>query len=404
MRIIVCNNSVRHGGGTDAFVATQSRALRRLGHDVQAFGPDNSLLDDTRGLVKARLLASSLYSLPAKRMLDRLLTADRYDLAYVHNTVPLLTGSIYDALSGHQIPTVQHLHNHRGYCLSSYAYRAGTHCDLCASSAFTACTLFRCYRGSYTASAALTAARFIDCSRGRVNGYGAGAYVANSVFTKEEHVRHGFPDERIWVLHPAGEDLAVSLGTPTLRPPHKTITYVGSLISEKGVYSVLDLAAHLPDWEVNFIGSGSEDARLRRQAAVRGLHNVRLAGRLSGLAKARAWRDSFMTLAPSLCLETFGLVVPESYSLSIPVLSTGLGGMAETIRDGDTGFIQSFRDAAEAAALIRALWTDKGRHEAMRRAARGLYDAEFSDQAFTQRLSTLQSSILDALTRQARHT
>ena len=167
------------------------------------------------------------------------------------------------------------------------------------------------------------------------------------------------------------------------------------MITQKGVYSVLDLAAHLPDWEVDFIGDGSEHARLVRQAALRRLHNVRFSGRLSGPAKPEAWHDSFITVVPSLCLETFGLVVPESYSLSIPVLSTGLGGMAETIRDGVTGFIRPFKDAADSATLLRALWEDGGRYAEMRRAARGLYDAEYSERGFSKGLALVQAAILE---------
>jgi len=379
-------------------------ALRRHGHRVRVFGADNAVLDRSRGLARARLLASCLYSLPAKRSLLQLLSADRYDVAYINNTVPLLTGSIYDALREHEVIAIQHLRNFRAFCLSSYAYRGDERCDLCVRTAFTACTMFRCYRDSLVASATLTAARLIDCAHGRRNGYGAHAYIANSAFTKEEHVRHGLADGRIWVLHNPGEDVAALLGAEATAPaaPRKKITFVGSLLRAKGVYAVLDLAELMPDWEVQLIGAGREEAGLRRQIVARRLRNVRLSGLLVGPTKARAWHDSFMTVAPSLWDEPFGLVVPESYSLAIPVVSTGSGGMAETIRDGTTGFIQSFRDPAATAALVRALWEDEARYAAMRRAARRLFEAEFTEQVFADRLALQQEEILEAC-REATH-
>ena len=88
--------------------------------------------------------------------------------------------------------------------------------------------------------------------------------------------------------------------------------------------------------------------------------------------------------------------MPESYSLAIPVVSSGSGGMAETIRDGVTGFIQTFRDPAATATLLRSLWEDKRRYAAMSRAARDLYDVEFSENAFAERLALLQAEILEA--------
>jgi Glycosyltransferase len=248
------------------------------------------------------------------------------------------------------------------------------------------------------ASAVLNASRLIDCARGRSSGYSAHAFIANSEFTKKEHVQHGLAEGRIWVLHNPSEDLAALLeaDATTQAARRKKITFVGSLLRAKGVYAVLDLAARMPDWDVQLIGAGPEEAGLRRQIAARRLRNVRLEGLLVGSAKAQAWHDSFVTVAPSLWDEPFGLVVPESYSLAIPVVSTGSGGMAEIIRDGTTGFVQSFRDPPATAALLRALWEDEARYAAMRRATRCLFEAEFTEQVFGDRLDLLQAQILEA--------
>ena len=373
MNILVCNNFVRQGSGVDGIARMEVRALRTRAHRVRVFGIDNAVLDHAAGPARARLLASCLYSLPARRALEALLDEQCIDVAYVHNTVPLLTGSVYDALRGHGVLTIQHLHNLRAFCLNSYAYRDGRPCVECERTAFTACTVHRCYRDSLAASATLSAARLIDAARGRNYGYDAHAYIAGSDFTKQEHVRHGLDEDRIFVLHNPGEDLAAVLdsgktrqtATPMTGRPHKKITYVGSLLRAKGVYMVLDLAAALPDWEVQLIGAGPEEAGLSRAVAARSLGNVSLRGLLVGSAKAHAWHDSLVTVVPSLCDETSPLVVRESYSLGIPVVSTGSGGMAETVRDGETGFLQSFRDPRETAALLRALRDDTVRYNAM---------------------------------------
>jgi glycosyltransferase involved in cell wall biosynthesis len=359
---------------------------------------DNASFDRAGRGSRARLLASTLYSLPARQSLLRLLSTERFDVAYVHNTVPLLTGSIFDALRQSETIVVQHLHNYRAFCLNSYALRDGRPCDQCVRTAFTACAMHRCYRGSLIASATLSGARLIDCARGRRTGSGAHAYIACSAFAKQQHVRHGFPEERVWVLHNASEDLAAALEPRAAVPAarRKKITFVGSLLRAKGVYAVLDLAETMPDWEVQFIGDGPENADLRRPAAARRLRNVHFSGLLVGPAKALAWHDSFVTVAPSLWNEPFPLVIGESYSLAIPVLSTGAGGMAESIRDGATGFIRSFRDSSETAELLCALWNDEARHTAMRREARRLFETEFAEQVFSERLAALQVTILDS--------
>jgi glycosyltransferase involved in cell wall biosynthesis len=397
MNVLVCNNYVRLGSGIDASVELRVRSLRHHGHRVRVFKADNAAFDRSRGLAKARLLASCLYSIPARRSLEQLLSTEHFDVVHTHNTVPLLTGSIYDALRGNGAIVIQNLHNYRAFCLSSYAYRNADRCDLCAHTAFTACTMYRCYRHSFVESAALNASRLIDCARGRTHGFSAHAFIANSHFTKKEHVQHGLAEGSISVLHNASEDLANLLDAQedAHTSPRKKITFVGSLLRAKGVYPVLALAAHMPDWDVQLIGAGPEEAGLRQDIAAHGLRNVRLAGLLVGYEKVRAWHDSFVTVAPSLWDEPFGLVVPESYSLAIPVVSTGSGGMAETIRDGTTGFLQDFRDPSATAALLRALWKDEARYAAMRRASRSLFEAEFTERLFGERLNLLQAEIFE---------
>jgi glycosyltransferase involved in cell wall biosynthesis len=364
---------------------------------VRVFKADNAAFDRSRGFAKTRLLANCVYSLPARRSLLRLLSAERYDITHTHNLVPLLTGSIYDALGQHGGIVIHNLHNYRSFCLNSYAYRDGQRCDCCVHTAFTACTVHRCYRDSLVASAALTAARLIDCAAGRKSGFSAHAFLANSDFTKKEHVQHGLPEDRIWVLHNSCEDLAALLeaDAPAKTARQKKMTFIGSLIRAKGVYAVLDLAECVPDWDVHLIGAGPEEAGLRRQIAARRLGNVHLEGLLVGSAKVRAWHDSFVTVAPSLWDEPFGLVVPESYSLAIPVVSTGSGGMAEIIHDGTTGFVQSFRDPLATAALLRGLWDDEARYAVMRRAVRRLFEEKFTEKVLGNRLALLQATILE---------
>lgn len=404
MRILVCNNAVRGAGGTDTVVAAQVQALRSLGHDVRTFGLSNSLFDERRGAAKARLLASCVYSVPVRRALRRVLGDHRPSLVYVHNTVPLLTGSVYDALREHRVLTVQYLHNFRGFCPDSYGYRDSRSCDLCSRTAFTACAFYGCYRDSHIASSALTAARLVDCARGRPTGYEAHAYIATSAFVKQEHVRRGLPADRIHVLHNPAEDLATPAGLPAqgltqagaLTAAERRVTFVGSLLRAKGVYSLLGLAEQLPDWAFSFIGTGTEAQGLERQAAARRLGNVRFTGALHGAAKAAEWRDSFVTAVPSLWEEAFGLVVPESYSLGIPVLASGRGGLRELVDEGSTGFIVDPAHPAAAAAAVQALWDDReARGADMRRAARRLYEAEFTEEVYATRLDRVQAAIVD---------
>jgi len=121
----------------------------------------------------------------------------------------------------------------------------------------------------------------------------------------------------------------------------------------------------------------------------RRLTNVEFLGPLSGAAKAAAWADSFLTLAPSLWDEPFGIVVPESYSLGVPVMATAAGGLTETVVDGETGIVLDVQRLDQAAARVRKLWRDQPRYRVMRAAARAAYESRFGEEIFAQRLEEL---------------
>jgi len=396
VKLLLCNNSVRHSSGIDMLVSIEARGLSALGHEVEYFQRDNNVLDSTHGLAKARLLASCVYSTATRRELRTRLARGDVDLVHVHNTVPLITGAVWDACAAADVATVQHLHNCRAFCLSSYAYRNDAGCDLCWSSAFTANVAFKCYRHSYTASAALTAARWLDWSRGRRTGYAADAYLACSQWVKERHVAHGMPAERITVLHNASQDLRALLADPRDAPPAPTrkLTFVGSVLKAKGIYEVLGLAEHLPEFEFHVLGSGEELPAVQLQMERQRLGNVVLHGTVDGAAKAELWADSFLTLVPSLCDEAFALVAPESFSLGIPLLTTGAGGLRELLSGGATGFQHDFRDLDDAAARVRSLWKDVDHYQHMRSQVRSLYEELFSEPAYAADLAAVLEGVI----------
>jgi len=404
VKVLLVNNFVRHGSGIDAGTRLERRVLEARGHDVRIFGRDNREFDEASVPRKAMLLASCIYSTSTRRDLERLLLKERFDVVHLQNLVPLLTGSVYDACRTRSVPTVQHLHNYRAFCLSSYAYRNDGPCDLCWSTAFASCTAFRCYRGSAVQSASLTAARTIDTLKERRNGYDADLYIANSAHTKREHVRHGIDTAQIAVAYNATEDLREFLSAEQRdsQTPENRLTFVGALIAQKGIWRLLDLAEALPEFIVDVLGDGDDRDALCDAVQRRRLGNVVFHGFRADADKADIWAPSFLTVVPSLCGETFGLVVPESYSLGIPVVTTGSGGLAEIVTDGGTGFVRSFDDPRDTAALIRKLWSDEPLYRQMRSAARASYDDRFTEVAFGVRIEELLGEAAATLGRAAR--
>ncbi len=425
MKILLVNEFVRNGGGTDAVVRLEMDALRALGHAVTLFSRDNRAFDTARGAARVRLFAETLYSRSARRQIESALrkaaaSGSPYDVVHVHNVVPLLGGAVYDACRAAGVPIAQHLHNYRAMCLSSYGYRDGRVCTASTAAGLARCVAGRCYRDSLAASVGLAGARLVERFRGRPLGMEADLFIAPSEHVRRRHVEAGIPAERVVVVpNPAGDLRALVSGEapadlaaagPRDVPDAATgagadegsadahernvgavnrprLVYVGGLLAEKGVDDLVGLAAALPDWDLLLLGEGPRRDALESAAAERGLDNLRLLGFLGDREKAQAWAGAFLTLTPSRWEEPFGVVAAESLALGIPLLSSGAGGLREVV-DGGCGWIVDFGRPDSVAALVRDLHRGALRadYETACRAARARYEAEYSQGVFGARL------------------
>lgn len=72
----------------------------------------------------------------------------------------------------------------------------------------------------------------------------------------------------------------------------------------------------------------------------------------------RVLRASDVLVCPSL-FETYGMANLEAMACGVPVVSTNVGGPAETVADGETGYLVPPRDAAAIAARVIQLLADE---------------------------------------------
>lgn len=119
---------------------------------------------------------------------------------------------------------------------------------------------------------------------------------------------------------------------------------------------------------LNVVGSGPELARLTAEAAALGLDDrVRFHGFQRRVYDYIAHLDAL--LMPSLH-EGLPYTLLEAMSLGTPVLAARVGGLAEVLRDRQTGLLFAARDVAGIQAAIGWLLADPERGPDLGRAAR----------------------------------
>ncbi len=191
----------------------------------------------------------------------------------------------------------------------------------------------------------------------------------------------GVPPDHVSVV-PCGVDL--NLFAPSDRPPSTDgqgrfrLLSVGRLVERKGVDTVLQALADLPDAELVIAGgppaerlsADPEAVRLSRLAEQLGVADrVRMTGgldhgRLPGL---------FHAADAVICTpwyEPFGIVPVEAAASGRPVIGSAVGGLLDTVQDGVTGLLVPPRDPTALVAAVRQLRDDPVRRRRMGAAAR----------------------------------
>jgi len=166
---------------------------------------------------------------------------------------------------------------------------------------------------------------------------------------------------------------------------------VGRLVGYKG-FDVLVAAARGLDAAVVLAGSGPLERELRRAAG----GNVLFAGRVSEAELPAYYAACDVFCLPSVTIaEAFGIVLLEAMASGKPLVTTSLPtGVAVVNRDGETGLVVPPRDADALREALRAMLADDARRGAMGRAARRVFEREYTSRVMAERYLTVYREAL----------
>jgi glycosyltransferase involved in cell wall biosynthesis len=135
------------------------------------------------------------------------------------------------------------------------------------------------------------------------------------------------------------------------------VAILAVLEERKGHRFLLDAARVLKERgrRINYVfaGDGSKKAQLQRMVQMLGLREeVSFVGFVKDVPKFLSSID--VLVLPSL-YEGLGVAALEAMAAGKPVVATRVGGLAESIVDGETGFLVPSRDATALAEAIQKL-------------------------------------------------
>jgi glycosyltransferase involved in cell wall biosynthesis len=175
------------------------------------------------------------------------------------------------------------------------------------------------------------------------------AFIAKSRFSRDKHHEFGFPRPMEIIPYFLPDVPPVVRDE---RPPHPRsyFLFVGRLERIKGLDDVIPLFEGTDGPDLLVAGDGDHAAALRAQAA--GRPRVRFLGRLPQEGLAPYYRNALALVVPSVCFETFGIILIEAFSHGTPVIARRVGPFPEIVEQAGAGLL--FEGADELRTALRA--------------------------------------------------
>ncbi len=399
--VLIIHNEYRIAGGEDTVAANEEKLLAEHGHRVIVYKRSNKELDNYTGIKKLLLPFTSVFSLRSYREVKKLIEDNYVDVVHVHNTLTLVSPSVYYAAFRCNVPVVQTMHNFRLLCPGGSFFMEdegnGHICEQCVSKGLSCAVRNSCYRHSkaqtIVSAAVLKIHRMLGTYK-KINFICLTEFNRYKLLMLNNGRKKIINPARVYVKPNFTYDLAETMGK--LSDTHGSISgryyvYVGRLEKLKGTELLVDAFAKLPDRKLVIMGNGPLEETLKKRIADNGYKNIVMAGRVTGEDYVKFLGGAQAVISSSQCYETFGMSIAESYSLSVPAIAGDIGNIGDIVKEGVTGIHFQY-DSPDA--LIGAV----KRFETMNRDelaanARRYYEDNLTPQSNYERLKEIYDDI-----------
>ena len=218
-----------------------------------------------------------------------------------------------------------------------------------------------------------------------------------SAFLREDTERRmGTRLPRTSVVHPGIEPALFTWRED--QPWHGRLAYVGRVVPDKGLGTLVDAVGRLPDTTLTVTGPGDPAylAELRERAQRCGAGGrVAFEAAVERPRLAECYGAADAVVFPVEWDEPFGLVPLEAMAVGRPVVATGTGGSGEYLRDGTNALLFAAGDAAALAGAVSRLAGDPDLRAQLREGGRrtaSRFTASVYDQAVAQALERIASA------------
>lgn len=334
-KVLIVHNYYQIPGGEDTVVANEKKLLEDHGHEVLLYTRHNSELKTLSKFQKLLLPVSTVFNLETYKEVKKIIKEEHIDVIHVHNTLNLVSPSVYYAAFHAHIPVVQTVHNFRLLCPGATFFRDGHVCEECLSKGLTCAVKHKCYRGSRVQTLACVLSTWIHRSIGT---YKKLNYICLTDFNKEKLLQlKQIKKEKVFVKPNFVEEVKEII--PYEKRKNQFI-YVGRLEEIKGIDVLLEawrlMGAEAP--ELLMCGKGPLEDWAKEYIEKHGLSKVKLLGFVPNTEVRKMIGESKALILPTQVYEGFPMTIAESYACGTPVIGSDLGNTGSLIEEKRNGW------------------------------------------------------------------
>ena len=349
-RVMIVHNYYQIPGGEDTVVANEKKMLEKHGHEVFLYTRSNTELNNFSKRQKLFLPFSTVYNLKTYREVKKIIRDKKIEIVHVHNTLSLVSPSVYYAAFQCHVPVVQTVHNFRLLCPGATFYRDGQVCEDCLKKGLLCAVRYSCYRGSRLQTLACVITTKIHRMLGT---YGKLNYICLTEFNKEKllHLKQ-IQVNRVFVK-PKSVSLPEKTDPQNMRK--NQFVYVGRLEEIKGMDVLLGAWKCLGDDapELYVCGRGPLEEWCREYIEKNDLDKVHFMGFVPNEKVKELIGESRALILPTQVYEGFPMTIAEAYTCGTYVIGSDLGNTGSLIEDGISGWKFPHRSPEALAACVK---------------------------------------------------
>lgn len=349
--VLLVHNYYQIPGGEDTVVTNEKKLLENNGHKVILYSRSNSELKEWTTFRKLVFPLSMVFNIKTYKDIKKIIQTERIDIVHVHNTLAMVSPSVYYAALCCNAPVVQTIHNFRLLCPGATFYRDGHICKDCIKYGLFCAVRHNCYRGSKAATFACVLNMWIHRA---LKIYQKLNYICLTEFNKDALLKLKQINENQIFIKPNFSD---NLDIETIPYKHrkKRFIYAGRIDKSKGIDVLFDawrqMGAEAPQLLV--CGIGPMEDWCKEYIKKNQLNQIYLLGYVPNPRLKMLMADSLALIMPTQLYEGFPMTIVEAYSTGTPVIGSDIGNVGSLIEDGITGWKFKTDSAEDLAKRVK---------------------------------------------------